>query len=153
MDRFTARSRQCHRLAGLVDTASAQTPEELLRRSAASVESYLRSRRHDALAHVRRAEADGGHHIASGIEAAWQCARRGRPRMLVVEQSYSAPGKVGGHPLEPGHYRPDDPAHLYDLVDDLVEEVIRRGGQVALVDDGSLSDHGRVALLSSGLAT
>jgi hypothetical protein len=50
-------------------------------------------------------------------------------------------------PLSPEAYRDTDPRHLHDLVDDLVEEVIRRGGQVALVEDGALHEHGRVALV------
>lgn len=33
-----------------------------------------------------------------------------------------------------------------DLIDDLIETVITRGGWVALVDDGRLSGHHRVAL-------
>jgi hypothetical protein len=69
--------------------------------------------------------------------------------MLVVEQSYSVPGRVGGHPMDPQDYEPADPTHIHDLVDDLVEEVIRRGGQVALVDDGALTDHHRVALVTA----
>ena len=149
VDLFIRRSSHCYRLAGMIDTAHAQTQDELLRRSAVSLERYLLARQADALALVRRAEAEGTHVLASGIEAAWQCARRGQGAMLVVEQSYSVPGRVGGHPMDPQDYRPTDPTHVHDLVDDLVEEVIRRGGQVALVDDGALADHHRIALVSA----
>ena len=36
---------------------------------------------------------------------------------------------------------------VHDLVDDLMEEVILRGGQLALVDDGDLADHGIALVL------
>lgn len=149
IDLFTRRSSHCYRLAGMIDTAYAQTQDELLRRSAVALERYLLARQTDALALVRRAEAGDTHVLASGIEAAWQCARRGQAVMLVVEQSYSVPGRVGGHPMDPQDYEPADPTHVHDLVDDLVEEVIRRGGQVALVDDGALTNHHRVALVTA----
>jgi hypothetical protein len=37
---------------------------------------------------------------------------------------------------------------VHDLVDDLMEEVVLRGGQLALVRDGELAGHDRIALIS-----
>lgn len=147
VDLFARRSRHCHRLAGLIDTAHAQTLPELLRKSAIYLERYLRSRQAEALTLVQRTSDEQPQRLAAGIEAAWHTARRTRPLMLVVEESFSVPGVIGGVPLSPEAYRDTDPRHLHDLVDDLVEEVIRRGGQVALVEDGALAEHGRVALV------
>jgi hypothetical protein len=147
VDRFARRSRNCHRLAGLIDTAHAQTLPELLRKSAIHLERYLRSRQAEALTLVQRTADQHPERLAVGIEGAWHTARRSRPLMLVVEESFSVPGGIGGVPLSPADYRETDPRHLHDLVDDLVEEVIRRGGQVALVEDGALRDLGRVALV------
>jgi hypothetical protein len=42
---------------------------------------------------------------------------------------------------------------VHDLVDDLMEVVIMRGGQLALVAGGDLAEHGRVALISRSDAT
>jgi hypothetical protein len=147
VDLFARRSRHCHRLAGMVDTAHAQTLPELLRKSAVHLERYLRSRQAEALTLVQRTAGEHPERLAAGIEAAWHTARRTRPLMLVVEESFSVPGRIGGVPLAPQEYRDTDPRHLHDLVDDLVEEVIHRGGQVALVEDGALARHGRVALV------
>lgn len=147
VDLFARRSRNCHRLAGMIDTAHAQTLPELLRKSAIHLERYLRSRQAEALTLVQRTADEHPERLAVGIEGAWHTARRTRPLMLVVEESFSVPGGIGGVPLSPADYRETDPRHLHDLVDDLVEEVIRRGGQVALVEDGALHEHGRVALV------
>lgn len=147
VDAFARRTRHGHRLAGMVDTAHAQTLPDLLRKSAVHLERYLRSRQAEALTIVQRTATEHPERLAAGVEAAWHTARRVRPLMLVVEETFSVPGRIGGTPLLPEEYRATDPRHLHDLVDDLVEEVIHRGGQVALVEDGALADYGRVALV------
>jgi hypothetical protein len=38
-------------------------------------------------------------------------------------------------------------SHLDDAVDELVEIVLEKGGEVVFVDEGALSDRGRVALI------
>lgn len=67
--------------------------------------------------------------------------------MLAVEEGYFYPARVDGSGklLSPA----DDVEHLDvidDAVDELIETVLRRGGWVALVEDGALADHDRVAL-------
>ena len=75
--------------------------------------------------------------VARGLADCWTQVHRTRPQMLCVEQGYVSPGGV-----EAGR------RGRHDLVDDLMEIVILRGGQLAIVDDGDLDGHGRVALVS-----
>lgn len=66
--------------------------------------------------------------------------------MLLVENSFISPGiaVVGSS----GTTTEVVTEEVHDLVDDLIEQVILRGGQIALVLDGDLESHARVALIS-----
>jgi len=75
-----------------------------------------------------------------------ECRRR-PPLMLAVETSYTVPG----HHTEQSLTEPADtnrPPRVHDLVDDLIEIVIHRGGLIALVDDEALGEHQHIALVS-----
>jgi hypothetical protein len=83
----------------------------------------------------------------TGLLGCWHAASTGTPELLVVEQHFAMPARMvaGGRYLEPS----DDGEHpdvIDDAVDDLIERVLRRGGFVSVVPDGTLRDHGRVAL-------
>ena len=83
--------------------------------------------------------------VRSGIEACWD----------VVENPAAEPRVHGGSPVllvvENGFTSPWDPGEAdlsrHDLVDDLMEVVIERGGLLASVPDGTLEAYGRVALI------
>lgn len=70
--------------------------------------------------------------VAGGTAACWLAAHRGTPDLLLVEEDLVGPGSPRA------------------LVDDLVEVVTLRGGQVVRVDSGDLAAYGRVALLTDG---
>ena len=71
--------------------------------------------------------------------------------MLLVEESFISPGTHRPMPVTEGASgstnRQAD-RYVHDLVDDLMEQVILHGGQLALVRDGDLDEHERVALIS-----
>jgi hypothetical protein len=140
LDRFEARSRHLHRLAGRVPLERAGTARALWDCSAELLESYLRSRRLEAMASLRAALEEAPRDVACGLAECWTAVHRTRPLMLCVEQGYVSPG--GDEAGRTGRH---------DLVDDLMELVILRGGQLAIVADGDLADHGRVALLSRSI--
>ncbi len=67
--------------------------------------------------------------------------------MLAVEEGFTYPARLSpdGDFLTPA----DDVSHpdvVDDVVDELIETVLLRGGWVAFVPDGALAEHGRVAL-------
>ena len=79
----------------------------------------------------------------------WTAVHQRVPVMLMVEHDFVSPGRPEGSALPAVGPVPRTGAPAaHDLVDDLMEVVIVRGGQVALVEHGDLADHGRVALLS-----
>jgi hypothetical protein len=107
--------------------------------------SYLRSRQQEALALLE--DRTSAKRVVSGISSAWLAAQAERPEMLAVEEGYFYPARVDatGQLLSPA----DDIEHpdvIDDAVDELIEAVLHRGGWVALVEDGALAHHDRVAL-------
>jgi len=94
--------------------------------------------------------ATGKKLAAFGLQECWDAAQMNRGHHLLVEEGYRQPGRLGegGLALEPM----DDPEVfgadvLQDAVGELAELVVSKGGQVALMDNGSLADRGRVALI------
>ena len=67
--------------------------------------------------------------------------------MLAVEEGYRFPARlsVDGDLVTPAEDA-EAPDVIDDLVDELIETVLDRGGWVALVRDGALAGHDRVAL-------
>ena len=143
---FRGNSANLGRLAGCVHGSMVSAPlADLVPRIRLVIEGYLRSRQQEALA-LLEARADGERAV-SGIASAWLAAQAERPEMLAVEEGYFYPARVdgSGELLSPA----DDVEHpevIDDAVDELIETVLRRGGWVALLDDGALADHDRVAL-------
>jgi hypothetical protein len=143
---FRTHSRSLDRLAGCVyggfDDASLG---EIARRTSPVLGRYLASREQAALDLLEQRRAE--HRTAEGISATWLAARVQRPEMLVVEESFRYPARLSadGDQVTPaGDF--EAPDVIDDLVDELIETVLTRGGWVALAQDGRLADRGRVAL-------
>jgi hypothetical protein len=86
-------------------------------------------------------------HAVTGLLGCWHAAATGTPELLVVEQRFAMPAR----PVADGRYvEPvadgEHPEVLDDAVDDLIEKVLTTGGFVSVVPDGSLQEHGRVAM-------
>jgi hypothetical protein len=149
VDRFRALSRNLSRLAGRIPPTRGGTASDLARASSEVVEQYLRSRREEALSDLRTALASRQVDVASGMAACWHAVNQRVPSMLLVEHDFVCPGRPEDYALPASGPRPRSAAPaVHDLVDDLMEVVIMRGGQLALVDRGDLAAYGRVALLS-----
>jgi hypothetical protein len=143
---FTRVSTNLDRLAGTVPADLGDQPlDALVSRVRPVLERYLRSREDEALDLLERRTGAG--RTVSGMPACWRAARRERPEMLAVEEGLFYPARLtdDGDGLRPA----DDalaPDVLDDAVDELIELVLRRGGWVALMSEGALSDRGGVAL-------
>jgi hypothetical protein len=149
VDRFRSMSRHLDRLAGRLPDRPDQSALDLAWASSEVVELYLRSRRDDALTQLKEALAARPGDVACGIDACWEAAHERAPSMLLVEEDYVSPGPAGEHPTEEAQPRNRaDMSAVHDLVDDLMEAVIVRGGHLALMASGDLVDVGRVALVS-----
>jgi hypothetical protein len=92
--------------------------------------------------------AIGARKIASTIGEVWRNAHEGRGELLIVEESYHAPATIDESGL---HLTPADSVEPVDVIDDAVDEaietVLQMKGEVAFVPDGSLEQHGRIALV------
>ncbi|MBZ5858070.1 baeRF3 domain-containing protein [Flavihumibacter profundi] len=91
----------------------------------------------------------GTHLGTSGIQDVWQAAKEGKALKLLVEKDYRCPGftdKEGYHL----YLRPPEKTHniLADAVDDLIEMVLNKNGQVYFTENGSLSDYEKIALIT-----
>lgn len=153
LDRFCLLSRNLERLAGRVDADEHDTALDLALAGSAVIQDYLRTRRADALDRLREAMTGRPEDVVTGIDACWQTLPVRRPEMLLVEEGFISPGSA--RPPSAGASGPQgrraDPYadhHVHDQVDDLMEQVILHGGQLALLQDGDLDEHGRVALVS-----
>ncbi len=92
-------------------------------------------------------QAMGARKVVSTIEEVWRLAQEGRGRLLLVEKNYHVPAVLaenGGLDLveHPGGVEVMD-----DAVDEIIEALLAKGGDVEIVDDGSLSAHQRIALI------
>ena len=143
---FRQVSRNLSRLAGCVHGSLVTAPTaDLAPRIHRVLLDYLRSRQREALDLLERRASTG--RVASGIRSAWLAARVERPEMLAVEEGYFYPARLdaAGDLLSPATDI-EHPDVLDDAVDELIETVLRRGGWVALVEDGALAGHDRTAL-------
>ena len=109
------------------------------------IQDYLHSREREALTLLDKRSRAGA--VATGMPAVWLAARAERPEMLAVEEGLFYPARVSrdGDLITPA----DDVEHpdvIDDAVDEVIETVLRRGGWVALVQNGALSASDRIAL-------
>lgn len=147
ISRFVDRTRHIGRVEAIVRRSPPRELAALAATVAPSVEEVLAERWERALAMLERATGAGD--SASGIEPVWRAAHR-VPGLLLVEQSYEQPVRVGPGG---GVAVTDDPAApgvVDDAVDEIIEAVLGRGGRVELVPDGLLAAHGRIAFVPTG---
>jgi hypothetical protein len=88
--------------------------------------------------------ARGARLFAGGIDEVWQLAHDGRVRLLVVEDDFELSARLEPRGIVPTSDR-DQPGVVDDVVDELIESVLVRGGDAVIVPSQQLADHGRVA--------
>lgn len=129
-------------LEGSYDKTSAH---ELGKRVWPRVEEHFVAAAAARLAELDVAESAG--RLASGITEAWRAAAEGRGAHLIVEQDYRVPGTLDGDGLVLTLTEDATaPGVIDDVVDELIELVIAKGGEITIVDRG-LAKHQQVALM------
>lgn len=145
LDRFCALSGNLERLAGRLSTDEEDTAFDLVMACTWALDEYLKNRREEAMEKLSKALGSRPAGVATGIDDCWRALPSRAPRMLLVEESFVSPGlAIEGPGHETARVGVSD---VHDLVDDLIEQVILQGGQLALVRDGDLRAHGRIALI------
>lgn len=89
-------------------------------------------------------EARSARRFAGGIDEVWTLAHDGRVQLLVVEEDFDHPARLVRGRLVAADDR-EAPGVIDDAVDELIEAVLRMGGEAVLVPADTLADHDRVA--------
>jgi len=113
-----------------------------------TLREFLRWRRRQAVHDLSAAMPSG--RAVTGIDEVWQLGRQGRGHLLVVEETFRADpaSEVDGRLVPAGTDR--DAPIMDDPVDELIEEIVRAGGDVEFVANGALADAGRIGLILRG---
>lgn len=146
LSNFCRYSKNLDRLAGKVPGNHLTSPLRVISDLTGSdIERYLSSRKYEALALIDQRQGQG--RAVVGIAAVWLAARWELPEMLAVEDDYFFPARISpdGDLL---HFAADveDPEVIDDVVDELIEQVLARGGWIAMVESGQIPDGARVAM-------
>lgn len=84
-----------------------------------------------------------------GIQDSWSAAHEGKALKLLVEKDYRQAGFVTGNERQL-HLRPSKNTTriVTDAVDDVIETVLEKNGEVYFFDNGALQDFNRIAVIS-----
>lgn len=110
-----------------------------------SVTNMFDRRHQDALAELDRAV--GERRYAFGVQQAWTLANQGSGALIVVEENYVYPARIDPH--SNGLVAAADVAHpevVDDVVDEIIEIVLAKGGRATIVPDGTLATRGQIAM-------
>lgn len=86
--------------------------------------------------------------VAATVGEAWRKAHEGRGKLLLVEKDYHEAGRLDetGLLLLPAD-DPNAPDVIPDAVDEVIETVLSKGGEVVFTENGQLADYQRIALI------
>ena len=92
--------------------------------------------------------ADAGK-LSHGIAEVWRAASQNRGRLLIVERILSTEPNMAK--TAASSLKPKEPhnkfSYIKDAVDDVIEKVLERGGDVEFVDEDELLRYDRIALI------
>lgn len=93
--------------------------------------------------------AVGAKQFASGIDGVWRMAQEGRVATLLVEEGYHFPASVSDDGLSIKGV-PENHTHntVADAVDEVIETVLQRSGQVVFQEQGALDEHKQIAAIT-----
>lgn len=145
LSQFATSTKHQRRIGGTVRRRTDGPLAELATALAPHLDALFSARCEAALDDLGRHLAKG--RVAVGIDEAWAHAAIGGGDTLVVEDSYECAARIHEWGLEHTSDR-TAPDVVDDVVDELIELVLARGGWVHIVPDGRLGAAGRLALLT-----
>lgn len=108
----------------------------------AAREGFDRKRR-DMLGQLDNAV--GAKQFASGIDGVWRVAQEGRVATLLVEEGFRYPATVSEDGLSLHNH---STGISKDAVDEVIETVLQRNGQVIFQENGALNGHQQIAAIT-----
>lgn len=109
------------------------------------MQSVRQSQQSDALQSFD--QAMGAQKVALMIEEIWRLAHEGRGKLLIVEKNYHVPAIVAANGGLELVEQVGGTEVMDDAVDEIMEIVLGKGGNVALVEDGSIPGGQPIALV------
>lgn len=123
------------------------SPHELAEKGWPVVKEWIARERDQIL--ERFGNSIGAGRYATGIRNVWEQAVNGNGDTLIVEESYREPANIS---LDPPSFElatnASDNGTEDDAIDEVIEQVMQKGGKAYFVDDGKLADHERIALIT-----
>jgi hypothetical protein len=145
---FCKISKYKNRLIATVEGSYEKTPlPELAQIAWSEARKGFDSKRKEILDQLENAV--GAKQFASGIDGVWRMAQEGRVATLLVEEGFRYPASVSDDGLSikgvPENYTHNTVA---DAVDEVIETVLQRSGQVVFQEKGALGDHQQIAAIT-----
>jgi hypothetical protein len=85
--------------------------------------------------------------VISTLGEVWRLAQEGRGKLLLVEKNYHVPAVLGENGDLVLVENVGGTEVIDDAVDEIIEVVLAKGGRVALVEEDSLNDYQKIALI------
>jgi hypothetical protein len=87
---------------------------------------------------------------SAGITEVWRAAAEGKGKLLLVEKDYHVQARHGddAFTIVPDNSNTNPHNILLDAVDDVIELVLSKNGDVVFVDNGELNMYNRIALIT-----
>jgi hypothetical protein len=122
--------------------------QELLKRIEPSLKKLGEEEEKKALSELE--QAAGRNQVSAGIAQVWRSAAEARGRMLLVEKDYHETARLGadGYTLIIDDELENVRNRMEDAVDDIIEMVLKNGGDVVFVSDGALATFQRIAMVN-----
>lgn len=109
------------------------------------MQTVRQAQRTNALQEMEQALSAGL--VVFTIEEVWQLAQAGRGKLLLVEKNYHVPAILNKDGRFETVAEVGGTFVMDDAVDEIIEAVLAKGGEVAFVDDGALAEQRHIALI------
>jgi hypothetical protein len=130
---FKKISHYTNRITGFVHGNFDEANDDIIRKAIAPHVADWKKVKQEDLLHQLDA-AMSARKLVVGIDNVWTAACSQKGRLLVVEKNYV-------------HARRKPEGGKKDAVDDIIENVLRHGGDVEFVDEGMMKDYQRIAMI------
>jgi len=121
--------------------------QEIADKIQTEVKRYIHEQQEKA---VRKLEEEIGYdRVSSGLTNVYRDAIEGKGATLLVEEGYSEPAYLdeANYQLYLTPENTEGLKKLTDAVDDVIEEVLDKNGEVRFVPDGKLQKYGKIAMI------
>ena len=106
-----------------------------------AIESYNANKRVKVLNEMQ--ESIGKNMCALGIKDVMEAAKEGKGKMLIVEKNYMSPYITNGT----NNSATKKAKKISDVVDDTVDMVLQKGGEVTFIENDDLKPYNRIAMI------